>query len=378
MDALKNRARAFAEGILIMVCPVLLAIAFGQVNLNTEGNRFVRGSISPLAAVTLEAGIFPFLCLCGSKNLVDLHPRLSRCLFGASKLLIHLCALLQMALACGILLLISSMKNLLYLLFLIPFVALTLWRCYWSVKNGPMIDETRYQGCEDALERSLDFSAAVTAILFLGLEGLALEGHSSSAEGLERLLVVSLGVSFITCVVGVFIMLLGAVPPLIADNGESTNMCRAVEILNVVLAIAIATTVFLIASAALKELAWLVFIPPLVSFMVWLFLILDGDGGSGRGQVKPASMELTKVTFTGFLAVSVPTFSNSSLSNYSHAFIALTAAAVITGLGWRLLTHTAAPSRAMEKAANVASFCAHLCVAAAVIPFATMAVNALK
>lgn len=93
---------------------------------------------------------------------------------------------------------------------------------------------------------------------------------------------------------------------------------------------------------------------------------------------KPASLELTKVTFTGFLTVSVPAFSSSSISGYAHGFILLTAAAVISGLGWRLLTHRMVPSRAMVAAANVASLCAHLCVAAAVIPFATMAVKSLK
>jgi hypothetical protein len=378
-DALKNRSRTFAEGIVIMACPVLLAITFDKVDLKFEGNLFIRGSISPIAALTLEAGILPFLGLCLSKALADLSPGLSRYLFGASKLLIHLCALLLMALAYGILLLIS-MKNLLYLLFLIPFLALTMRRCFWSVQIGPMIDDALYQGCEDKLEKSLDFSAAVTAIMFLGLEGLALEGHSNGAKGVERLLVASLGVSFITCVVGVFIMLLGTVPPLIdGNNGESTSMCRVVEILNGVLAIAFVFTVLLIASATLKELVWLVFLPSLVPGMVWLFMICDDDGQAGRDeQVKPASMELTKVTFTGFLAISVPTLSERSLSNCTNAFVLLTAAAVVTGIGWRLLTHTAAPSRAMDRATNVASFCAHLCVAAAVIPFATMAVNALK
>lgn len=160
-------------------------------------------------------------------------------------------------------------------------------------------------------------------------------------------------------------------------------MCNVVEILNIVLAIFIDVIVFLITFAPLGEVAWLVFVPLLVSFVVWMYRVLAGDGDGaltgGEEEFKPASLELTKVTFTGFLAVSVPTFSNTSITNYTHSFIFLTAAAVISGLGWRLLTHRIrmAPTRAMVTAANVASFCAHLCVAAAVIPFATMAVRAL-
>uniref|UniRef100_J3KZK5 Uncharacterized protein n=1 Tax=Oryza brachyantha TaxID=4533 RepID=J3KZK5_ORYBR len=377
-DGLKNRVRAFTEGITIMVCPVLLAVAFHKVDLNMEGNAIVRGGISPMAAVTLEAGIFPFLCLCLSKTLINLSPTLSICLFGASKLLIHLCALLLMSLAYVILLLIS-MKNFLYLFFVIPFVALTIWLCYWSLRNNRPIDATVNERWDGKLENSVDFSAAVTTILFLGLEGLALEGQRNSSQGLDRLLALSLVVSFATCVVGVFVMLVATVLPLIGYSGNRANMCNVVEMLNIALAIAITLTVFLITGAALEELAWLVFVPPLASFMVWMFIIVDDDDQrAAEEEVKPASLELTKVTFTAFLAIAIPNFSNSSLNNYTHAFIVLTAAAVISGLGWRLLTHSATPPRYVAVAANVAAFCAHLCVAAAVIPLAAMAVNVLK
>lgn len=223
MDAMKNRARAFAEGIVVMVCPVLLAITFQKVDFKTKAHRFVWG-ICPIAAITLESCLFPFLFLLASKNLdlVVLFPRLSRWLFGTSKLLIHLCALLQMFLAFGFLFLINR-KNLWYLIYLIPFMALTVWRCYWTVQNDAITDGTLYQECEGVLERSLDFSSVVTAILFLGLEGLALEGHSNGAKGLEHLLAAALGSSFMTCVGGVFIMLLGTVPILIADSGYESR-----------------------------------------------------------------------------------------------------------------------------------------------------------
>lgn len=149
-DAMKKRVRAFTEGVVMMVCPVLLAVALKKVDMKSEGNGFVRGSISPLAALTLEAGLLPFLCLCLclSNLLTD---GLSVLLFRASKLLVHLCALLLMALAYGILLLIS-MKNRPYLTVLVLLVPFTLWRCYWSVRNSQDQDAMVYQGCDGSLK----------------------------------------------------------------------------------------------------------------------------------------------------------------------------------------------------------------------------------
>ncbi|KAJ1264670.1 hypothetical protein BS78_08G017800 [Paspalum vaginatum] len=385
-DALKKRVRAFAEGAMVMACPVLLAVALQKVNLKSAGNGgFLPGSISPLAALTLEAGLLPFLCLSLPCRLLVAQDLL----FRASKALVHLCALLLMALACGILLLIST-KNLYYIAVLPPLVLLTLWRCFLSMRSGRDHDDAVYRGCDEMLERSLDFSASVTSLLFLGLEGLALEGQSSSSG--QPLLGVSLGAAFVACALGVFAMLLGTVPPLVTDDAGGRKMCNVVEALNVVLAVATAVIVLLITSVPLGEAAWLLFVPLLLSFVVWMYTALAvddghqlaghgaavGEGEEGEGFWRPASMELTKVTFTGFLAVSVPTYSDSSISSYTHGFILLTAAAVVSGLGWRLLTHRMAPSRALVTAANVSSFCAHLCVAAAVVPFTTMAVNALK
>lgn len=187
---------------------------------------------------------------------------------------------------------------------------------------------------------------------------------------------------------GVFIMLLGTVPILIADSGyERYWLHRFVEKLNVLLGMGIVLTVSLITVAALNWLALLAFIPLLVSVMAGVFVILNDDGSGYLPlfvleQVKPASMELTKVTFTGFLAVSVPSFGSKSLSSYSHAFILLTAAAVITGIFWRLLTHitpsTIGMHKAVKRTVNVASVGAHVCIAAAVIPFTVMAFHALK
>lgn len=105
------------------------------------------------------------------------------------------------------------------------------------------------------------------------------------------------------------------------------------------------------------------------------------SGGSSHDEYpKPASLELTKVTFAGFLAVSIPVIGNGSLSTSADLFLTCAASAVASGLVWRFLTHdnvSLIPQRAVERAAHVASFCAHLLIVIATVPFTIMAANAL-
>ncbi|CAL4992150.1 unnamed protein product [Urochloa decumbens] len=375
--ALKNIFRLFMEGIMIMVCPVLLAMV---VNQKTEGHELVNGITSSVAALTLEAGILPFVVL----SVLPGPGCAARYLYGASKWFLHLSALLLVVLAVILLLIISmSMDKPVYMFVLMAFLAvvLTTWWCMLSVQNSPGIDSTTYNGHEAMLENLTDFSAAVTSILFLGLEWLALGGQSSgytaAAHGLDRrLLAASLGVGFFTCVLGVSVMLQGTVPSVTSDGNKGT---ANVEAANIVLAIFTGATVILITSAAVKEMGWCVIAPALVAFLTWAYLkIFDGAAGREEEVAKPASLALTKVTFTGFFAVSVLSIGNSSLSTCTKAFIMLTSAAVISGIGWRLLTHRTSSSRAVIVAANTASLCAHVCVALVVFPFVAMAVNGLK
>jgi len=93
---------------------------------------------------------------------------------------------------------------------------------------------------------------------------------------------------------------------------------------------------------------------------------------------KPAPLELTKVAFTGFLAVAVPSVTNASVCNPSIVFVLSTAATVLMGLLWRLLTTheaEAEPPSHVLKAANHASFGAHLLILIAGVAFWVMAVN---
>lgn len=374
-----------------MVCPVLLAVSLKKADLKSNGNRsLVGGGISPLAAITLEAGLLAILFLGINDSLPASHSLLLR----ASKLLVHLCALLLMALAFVILLLLNMDRHMYCLacLVLAPLVPLTLFRCYRGARDGGDDHAAGGGDAAAALEDSVNFSAAVTTLLFLGLEGLALEGQSSAAcRGMERLFTASLGVTYLTCALGVFVMLVGTVPdPAMAstdDQGDrSAKVCHVAKLLNVALSVAFAVVVVLITAAPLREQAWLVFVPLILSFVTWMYrALVDGDGGVEEMK-QAASLELTKVTFTGFLAVAVPTFSNTPVGISTRGFVALSAAAVMSDLGWRLLmtgrmdrtVRRMTPSPAMVSVANVASLCAHLCVAAAVLPFATLAVNAVS
>lgn len=374
-----------------MVCPVLLAVSLKKADLKSNGNgSLVGGGISPLAAITLEAGLLAILFLGINDSLPASHSLLLR----ASKLLVHLCALLLMALAFVILLLLNMDRHMYCLacLVLAPLVPLTLFRCYRGARDGGDDHAAGGGDAAAALEDSVNFSAAVTTLLFLGLEGLALEGQSSAAcRGMERLFTASLGVTYLTCALGVFVMLVGTVPdPAMAstdDQGDrSAKVCHVAKLLNVALSVAFAVVVVLITAAPLREQAWLVFVPLILSFVTWMYrALVDGDGGVEEMK-QAASLELTKVTFTGFLAVAVPTFSNTPVGISTRGFVALSAAAVMSDLGWRLLmtgrmdrtVRRMTPSPAMVSVANVASLCAHLCVAAAVLPFATLAVNAVS
>jgi len=93
---------------------------------------------------------------------------------------------------------------------------------------------------------------------------------------------------------------------------------------------------------------------------------------------KPAPLELTKLAFTGFLAVAMPSVKNASVGIPSIFFVLFTATTILLGLLWRLLTHEARPSEAVLKAANHASFFAHTFISFAGVAFWVMAVSANK
>lgn len=398
-----------------MACPVLLAVVLNKVDVKSKGNGLAR-RISPIAASSLWLCLLPFLFLNMSAVLAGLLERFSDGLFRVSKVLVHFCAIVQMILAYLILLLIT-MEAKLFFVFLVPFIMFILWRCYWCSQNDKDHDQRVYnRNCHIKLEDSLDFSATVTAMLFLALEGMALEGQASIGQqvGLNSRSATALYLGFATCVMAAVIMLLGAIPPLIEDDDrQRTNMCSFFDALCLVLAAFVTLVVFTIVVMALPEevAATVVAVPWLVMLLVYAIYwcrhelnpqnppqpnqtetqpdsdtkpnqtVLDANVGVGELD-KPASLELTKITFTGFLAVSITSLGNGSgypvRGHTTDAFIVLTAAAVIWGLLWRLLTHrNNLPKLPVDASAKIACFFTHLFVAAAVIPFVLMAQKTL-
>ncbi|XP_062198314.1 uncharacterized protein LOC133901034 [Phragmites australis] len=383
MDSLKDRVRTFTEGILIMACPVLVAVALKKVDLKSEGNATVRGSISPVAAISLFLSLFTFVLLGIASILKGLLPHRFpyqlELVFRFSKLLVHACAVLQMLLAYMIFLLIT-MRFKPFLVVLVVFGLFLLYCCYLSViKSQERIDGGHGPcDCYKKLEPSLDFSAALTSLLFLALEGLALEGQTAVGKDLDPRLLVPLGFTFFFCVVAVAIMLLAAVPPVDYNGNGCMQMCTLLHVLCGALTLFFAVVVLTITFELEKEKGITAVAVPCVGlFLFYLGCLCVREGNELDGnEVKLASLELTKVTFTGFLAISLPSIRNSSLSSYTSAFILITAMAVISGLLWRFMTHF--KKKAAVWTAKVACLSTHGFVAAAAIAFMLIAMHALS
>lgn len=286
---MRTRVRLFAEGVVKMVSPVLLALALRKVDLKGEGTLFVfvQRSISPIAAVTMAFGILlmVLLWLCLSK----IFARVEWLQDAASKLLVHICAILLMCLAYLILLLIS-MDYKAYIFIVLPLVGFVTYLYICSLRGdddggGVVGDRASDDGHAQAdyereLESSVDFFAAFTVLLFLGLERLALELHlNSNHEGHDHL-ESTLVVSFFTCVLGVAIMFVWTVPPShsVSNDERSDQMRRRIEASNVVLALLIAAIVLWITWAPLDAYALLVIVPPLVSFLFGIYEHFDFPG----------------------------------------------------------------------------------------------------
>ncbi|CAM0958801.1 unnamed protein product [Alopecurus aequalis] len=387
--------RIFIETIVKMVCPVFLAACVSLAKLDMADQPGVRDSLSILAGCTLASGILSLLPLILPNRFLD------KLLKGFSVVFVYLCGLLLMVLAYLTLVLISKR----YVSLWIALVIIAGFTLYWGIVtfvtllNGQARGATVFGKYLDELENSVDFSASITFLLFLGLGGLVLGGQYSTVqlnlpEGDKDMLLLffhTIWLSFFICIAGVFFMLACIVPPVSRDETELIVWwCHNIQGFDCFFGCALASIVVLITIGTLRNWAVLAFggVLSLLPYIVWLFRICDSeagdvalDGGAEEEDVMPASLDLTKVTFTGFVAISVYTISENSpvsIHEYSSWFIFFTAIAVTNGLGWRLLTHQKKPSSASFTAANVASFGAHLYIVVAAIPFACMAFDALR
>uniref|UniRef100_A0A0E0PUB3 Uncharacterized protein n=1 Tax=Oryza rufipogon TaxID=4529 RepID=A0A0E0PUB3_ORYRU len=527
-----------------MASPVLLALKMNKVDLRSKGNAFIRGSISYLAATILEFSIFLFfwLWLCSSQLLKD---KKRKHMYTMSKMLVHLCGMLLMVLASYILLLIIGMDKKLCLLILVPFLCITFLSIATSAMRSEDDDASLHEEvkCEDELERSVDFSASITALVFLGLGRFAFEVDDLQKADVSEHLAVAAIISFVICVLGVFFTLYGTIPLLpsinalrdmeLMEGGKAQEHVREkLELSSMVLAATVLGIVAWITWVIMKLWACLLTIPLLASLFAGIYNHIikqlqnrdsepkkpqtqsaqdparvinpaqpqgvvegqrkpppasSGETSAGQttaatsipqaqpqpaatgsssgetrsttslelhstssevtsagqttstaeippgtssssvdtrpasdehpatstsgeearrsahdetttvtssaaqsesqpdtdttssGEIMAAPLELTKATFTVFLLVAIPSFGDSSIHGYTHAFIFLTAAALVSGLLLRLLTHrTVYPPSVVRSAAKVASYFAHLCLAAAVIPFTLMAIAAQK
>lgn len=436
-----------------MISPVLLAIVLNKVNLTGAGKYqgrirtleafidLLQRRFAHLAAVTLQMGIMPFLCVmvseaCASKPpLSYVAPRL----VALSKVLVFLSNFLLMALGCGILLLFH--KNALLVLtfcsvMAVGVVAVHIWYLCCCVDDA---GDAAAQGDAEAeyhskLEHLLELSAGITVMMFLVLEFVALEGllrnrhgvpapppaecPSLNAKGQETFLGGALLISFVASALGVSLMNVWTTPHVI--SGCVVLTAEFMRGLNFVLqALPITAVVVLITLDVLphpwKLAVFLPLFPPVIVLLVLLARYSRdvrkrqgpaaagqqgpaagstsssssaGQQGSATGSStssdekkpddpKPASLELTKVAFTGFLAVAVPSVTGASVCGPSIFFVLFSAATVLLGLLWRLLTHEAEPPSYMLKAANHASFSAHMSIFLAGIAFWVMAALAV-
>lgn len=383
-----------------MACPVLLAVATKKVNISREGNAAVRHGIPPLAAISLFLCPLAFLSLrigSGLRSILGLGdydvngaPQpLKFCILGCTKLLVHVSAILQMLLAYMIFLLITMNLGAPLLTFLILSCVGVLASGIWSVvritRQRRVEDWEAVNGCwwNKNLEMSLDMSAAVTSLLFLGLEGLALEDQTK-----DPIITASLGktviATFICCVFASAVMLVATVPPMDrqdADRRGGLVGLTVIYILWAVLAICFITVVTMILIFVLhnniQDGFAVALVPCAVLFVVYvLCLICVGDDDDGQHQ-PPASLEMTKVTFTAFLAISLPSFrGGGDLSVCTRAFIVTTAMSVIFGIGWRLFSHF--ERKVAVWTSKVACLFTNACLAAAAIELMCMAMQALS
>uniref|UniRef100_A0ACD5YIU2 Uncharacterized protein n=1 Tax=Avena sativa TaxID=4498 RepID=A0ACD5YIU2_AVESA len=389
MVELTSRCLSFAEAVVTMVCPVLLALDLKKDKwMNKVQESILPTVMLVVAGASLVASILPILACSISERFHTENvkwPSVTRVLAAS------ISSACLLVLACWI----SSMSNVSESWVIVVGSCLGIFLVsrsvsYWFPDGEGRSEEATPQKelrLRGIVDKSHEFLSGVTGILFLGLEGMALEGLLSTYYlGKEQnALELHMTITFCLCAAGVTLMFLQMVPPRTA-----ALMNVVVYVTDVTMAFgiwALLTTIMQTLRAKYVFLFW--FFP----FMIFLHLVYRvalqtrentaGEDSQGEAEPKPAPMGLTKVTFTGFLAVSVRAISGGSPGDYTISFLVFAAAAIASGVSWRLLTHKHNKDRvggeaAADEAANVASFCTHFCVAIATVLFAVMAWKAVS
>ncbi|XP_045084191.1 uncharacterized protein [Aegilops tauschii subsp. strangulata] len=431
MVELTSRCLALAEGVVTMVCPVLLALATKKINWKGKVEEpVVPMAMLLIASVTLITGIYPLLACCVSKFSPNMP---KRCTHVTSSVAAHLSTICLILLACFISGIILPLKYVVAIGGAVILVAIGVLLLLRSCANASQpntitpspkgeaeeinkelgtkeaerikeaderiekeADERRKE-IHDILDKTHEFMSGVTGILFLGLEGLALEGLISTCHGIPDAVRTPVMFSFIFCAIGVSLMFLTMIYPLTVTTQKASivRMTFGFDLLMTGGTVAILTIIMekLMGHKGLLLLSS----PTLILFVVVYRLVTkprvalgtqqsqttlpisNGPTPSSLGspllptgdkqqEAKAAPLGLTKVTFAGFWAMSVTTISTGSPN---HWFLIFAATAIASGLFWRLLTHSR--NKDMVETANAASFFTHLCIAVATVPFTVMA-----
>jgi len=355
-----------------MVCPVLLALALDKVDHKVYGHRALMAMLT-MAGVTLISGICPVLLLYFSQRFpavgyVKPVVTVGLATLSYSCLLILACFIPQpnivpnhirytVGAICGFLVLLRTVF-------------------YYLGKNVG----TYEQNLHDILDESHEFLTGVTGILFLGLEGLALESHGNQMFPKGG---AALGtISFIVCALGVCLMYLEMTPPLYFNL--KTWTVGFTLVLDIFMAVGTFALLIVTMFKLMGVPALVLFTPPvgIIGELVYRVAANKEVTTPDTDSKVPASLELTRVTFTGFLAVSITAISNTSPSRLTVFFLLFVAAAIVFGILWRLLTQSqirsglpygASPAQQVASSANLASFCTHFFIVIATILFLAMA-----
>ncbi|KAI4986492.1 hypothetical protein ZWY2020_019122 [Hordeum vulgare] len=315
-DELKKRFGCFAEGMVVTVCPMLVVIAIDKVDLKVYGHHAFSAMLT-MAAITLILGICPFI-ICWFSG-----PSIRPVLVTAILATLSSCSLL--ILTCFIAQLVVPEITLIILGVVFGF--LVLLRAVLYYHRGNFVECQH----DKILNESHEFLTGVTGVLFLGLEGLALEGHDDPM--FEKGGPVAIA-SFILCATGVCMMYLEMTPPIDFTAG---HIVRLTMTLDSFMAGGIFTLLMVIMFKLMRVPALLLLLPPLVIILELVYRVHIIHPAAVQMSV-PASLELTKVTFTGFLAVSITVIRNTSPSKLTGCFLLFAAAAIVFGLSWRLLS----------------------------------------
>ncbi|CAM0885335.1 unnamed protein product [Alopecurus aequalis] len=382
MDKLRSRCLTFAEVVVIMLCPLLLALPV------------VPRAMVVTAGVALVISICPSLACCIS----DWYPACVRWPSVTRGVAATITCACLFGLACWISLVLVSGEIIFYLAFLFGLCLLGRLISYWIPEDDEPEptpeDETANKELSTTVDTSHEFLAGVTGILYLGMEGMALE--VSPFIGNKHPLGQHMIISLLICGFCVSLMFFQMIPPRTA-----TGMNILLFLTDLVMLIVTGTLLAAIMVNLMGPVGLLFGFP---SGLIFFILVLrvkknasngdlptisghvgvaDNQSGLKQGdEPKPAPMGLTKVTFTGFLVVSVKASSVGSPGLLTCSFLMFAAIAIALGVYWRVLTHAHnkrfVGGNVADKSANEASFCMHFSVAVATVLAALMAWEAAK